>query len=96
METLFWGSSTLDLKITIFFLVVSFVISLIVWFFSKKFYVALLVFSVLANISFLVNIGSEMFVAYHFLWFGYFSAFAWPIINIGLIVYYASARPKKR
>jgi hypothetical protein len=96
METLFWGSSTLDLKITIFFLVVSFLISLIVWFFSKKFYVALLVFSVLANISFLVNIGSEMFRAYHILWLSFFSFFVWPIINIGLIVYYASTRRKKK
>jgi len=96
MEALFWGSSTADLQITIFFLIVSFLISLVAWFFSKKFFVALLVFSILADISFLVNIGSEMFHVYHIMWLKYFSVFIWPIINVILIVYYAKTSQKKK
>lgn len=84
---LFFGSSGIDLKITIFLLAVSFLISLVVLLFSKKIYLAVLVFSVLSNISFLLNIGSEMFVVYHFLWFGYFSLFIWPLLNIFMIYY---------
>ncbi|PIP24117.1 MAG: hypothetical protein COZ87_02790 [Candidatus Moranbacteria bacterium CG_4_8_14_3_um_filter_43_15] len=92
---LFFGSSSIDLKITIFLLAVSFLISLVILLFSKKIYLAVLVFSILANISFLLNIGSEMFVAYHFLWFGYFSLLIWPLLNIFLIIHYARTKPKK-
>jgi len=92
---LFFGSSSIDLKITIFLLAVSFLISLVILLFSKKIYLAVLVFSILANISFLLNIGSEMFVAYHFLWFGYFSLLIWPLLNIFLIIHYARTNPKK-
>jgi len=92
---LFFGSSNIDLKITIFLLAVSFLISLVILLFSKKIYLAVLVFSILANISFLLNIGSEMFVAYHFLWFGYFSLLIWPLLNIFLIIHYARTKPKK-
>lgn len=87
MEMLFWGSSSVDLKITIFLLVISFLISLVAWFFSKKIYVAALIFSLLANISFLLNIGSEMFDYYEIMWLKYFSVFIWPILNIAFIVY---------
>jgi len=93
---LFFGSSSIDLKITIFLLAISFLISLVILLFSKKIYLAVLVFSILANISFLLNIGSEMFVVYNFLWLGYFSFFIWPILNILLIVWYAKSGAKKK
>lgn len=91
----FFGSSTIDLKITIFLLVVSFLISLVVLLISRKIYLAILVFSILGNISFLLNIGSEMFRDYGIMWLGYFSLFVWPLLNIFLIVYYTT-RPKSK
>lgn len=92
---LFFGSSTIDLKITIFLLVISLLISLAVWLYSKKIVVAFLILSVLSNASFLVNIGSEMFDFYNIVWFLYFSVLIWPIINIILIIYYLKSNPKK-
>jgi len=96
MESLFWGSSSIDLKITLFLLSVSLVVSLIVLFAARRKFLAVITFSILGNISFLLNIGSEMFVVYNFLWLGYFSFFIWPILNILLIVWYAKSGAKKK
>ena len=89
---LFFGSPSIDLKITIFLLAVAFIVSLIVLAAAKRKLLALVVFSVLANLAFLLNIGSRMFVVYHFLWFGYFSLFIWPLISIFLIYYYIRSK----
>jgi uncharacterized sodium:solute symporter family permease YidK len=69
-------------------LVVSFIVGLITWAISRKWFLALIVFSILGNLSFLVNIGSRMFVSYGIKWFGYFSLFIWPLITIFLIIKY--------
>lgn len=92
---LFFSSPSIDLKITIFLLAVALIISLVVLAFSRKKILSLVVFSVLGNLALLLNIGSRMFVVYHFLWFGYFSLFIWPLLNIFLIVYYAKSKSKK-
>jgi len=92
---LFFGSSTIDLKITVFLLVVSFLISIVVWFVSRKSITTILTLSVLANISFLVNLGSEMFDYYGIMWLKYFSFYIWPVLNIFLIIYYIRTNPKK-
>jgi len=92
---LFFGDPSVDLRISIFLLVVSFIIALIVLVAAKRKILAIVVFSVLGNLSFLLNIGSEMFVSYNIKWLGYFSLLIWPILNIFLIVYYAKTRPKK-
>ena len=92
---LFFGSSTVNLKITIFLLAVSLLISLVVLLFSKKIYLAVLVFSILGNISVLLNIGSEMFDYYGIMWLKYFSFLIWPLLNIFLIVYYIRLKSKK-
>jgi hypothetical protein len=42
--------------------------------------------SVLANLSFLVNIGSFMFLSYGLGWLQNFTLFVWPIINVFLVI----------
>ncbi len=78
----------IDLKISIALLVVSFIIGLITWGFSKKWLLGLVVFSILGNLSFLVNIESRMFYIYHLKWLKFFALFIWPFINIVLIIIY--------
>ena len=86
----------MDLKITIFLLAISFIVSLFVFAIAKRKLLALVIFLILANLSFLLNIGSDMFDFYNIVWLLYFSVFIWPIINIFLIVYYAKTSPKKK
>ena len=92
---LFFGSPKIDLQITIFLLVVSFIISLVVLAAAKRKFLAVVVFSVLGNLSFLLNIGSRMFTVYHIKWLGYFSLLIWPILNIFLIYYYLKSKNEK-
>ncbi len=92
---LLFGDPSIDLKISIFLLAVSLVIALLVFAIAKRKFLALVVFSILGNLSFLLNIGSEMFVSYGIKWLGYFSLLVWPIINILLIIYYVRTKPKK-
>ena len=92
---LFFGSPKVDLQIAIFFLVMSFIISLIVFATAKRKFLAVAVFSVLGNLSLLLNIGSRMFVSYNIKWLGYFSLLIWPLLNIFLIIYYAKSKSKK-
>lgn len=77
-----------DMQISLFLFGVSFVISLIIGLFRKNIFLFLLLFSILGNISFLLNIGSLMFIFYHIIWFQYVVLFVWPIINIFLLVRY--------
>jgi len=93
---LFFGSSTMDLNITIFLLIVAFVISLIILAVTKLKFLSVMFFSILGNLVLLLNIGSEMFRVYHFLWFKYFSFFIWPIINILLIYYFLKPKNKSK
>ncbi len=78
----------LDLLISETLFVFSFVISLITWAISRRWFLALIVFSVLGNLSFLVSVDSRMFHLYHIIWLKYFSIFLWPLINIFLIIKY--------
>jgi hypothetical protein len=52
----------------------------------------LITFSVLANVSFLVNVSSRFFIMYNIAWFAYFVLYFWPIINIFLIIYYVQRK----
>ncbi len=92
---LFFGSPKIDLQIILFFLGVSFVISLIVLAFVKRKLLAIVVFSVLGNIIFFLAsfTGSEVFRVYHFLWLEYFSVIVWPFLNIYAV--YKLAKSKK-
>jgi hypothetical protein len=98
MEDLFWGSPSMDLKLTIFLLGVAAVTSLIVLIFVRRKIFSLLLFSILTNAVFFMGVttGSNMFDFYNIVWLLYFSFFIWPIINIFLIIYYAKTSPKKK
>jgi hypothetical protein len=90
------GDPSIDIRISFFLVAVSLVISLIVLIFAKRKLLSVVVFSILGNLAFLLNIGSEMFDSYNIKWFGYFSLLIWPIVNIFLIIYYAKTSPKKK
>jgi len=85
----------LDLKISIALLIISFIIGLVTWGFSRKWFLGLIVFSILGNLSFLGNIESRMFYIYHLRWLKYFSLFAWPLVNIFLIIKYRKIKNEK-
>jgi len=85
---MFFSNPVLDMQITIALAVISAIIALIVLAFSKNLFKTLVVFSVLANLSFLINIGSFMYLSYELIWLQYFSLLVWPIINIVLIIKY--------
>ncbi len=93
---LLFSTPDLDLQISLFLLAASFIIALIVWAISRKWFLALIVFSMLGNLSFLVNIGSMMFDSYNIQWLGYFSLFIWPIINVALIIKYLKIRKNEK
>ena len=93
---LFFGDPSIDLWITIFLIGVSLIISLIVFALARRKILALIVFSVLVNVSIWLNIGSEMFASYDIMWLKYFSVFIWPILNILFIIYYIRTKPKKK
>lgn len=96
MEALFWGSSRMDMKATILLIAVSFIVAMIFLVIKRKIFLSAMIFSILANSSFLLNYGSDMFDSYNIVWLLYFSVFIWPIINIALIIYYASTSPRKK
>lgn len=91
---MFFSSPSMDLKITIFFLVVAFVVSLIAFLTAKRKLFAIVLFSVLANLVLFLAIltGSEIFYVYGIAWLSYFSFFAWPVINIFLIYRYIKTK----
>lgn len=91
---MFFGGPSIDLKITIFLLVVSLIVSLIVFTFAKRKLLAFVIFSILENAVFLANIftRSEIFDFYGIRWLGHLSFFIWPLLNIYLIYYYVKTK----
>lgn len=77
-----------DMQISLFLFGASFIISLVIGLLRKNIFLFLLLFSVLGNISFLLNVGSLMFIFYHIAWFQYVILFVWPVINVFLFVRY--------
>ncbi|HPN96273.1 MAG TPA: hypothetical protein PLK35_00755 [Candidatus Moranbacteria bacterium] len=92
---MFFTDPGLDLQISLFLLGVSFITGLVVFAVTKKIKLAGIIFSVLGNLSFLISIGSRMFIAYDLKWLQIFSLFIWPIINIFLIIHYFKNNGKK-
>ena len=86
---------SMDLQISIALLVASFIIGIITWAISRKWFLGLIVFSILGNLSFLGNIESRMFNVFHIVWLKYFSLFIWPLINIFLIIRYRKQRRER-
>lgn len=94
---MFFGSSSVDLKIVLFLLAISLVVSLIVLAAAKRKFLALIIFSVLGNAIFLLAafLGSEIFRAYQIIWLEIFSLLLWPVLNIFLLIYYFKTKPGK-
>lgn len=86
----------LDLKISITLLIISLVIGLATWAFSRKWKLGFVVFSILGNLSFLISIESRMFYIYHLVWLKYVTIFAWPLINIILIINYRKQKNENK
>lgn len=96
MEALFWGgSASMDLKLTMLLIIVSLIVSFLLYVIKRKILLSVLIFSILTNVSFFLNNGSGMFDAYNIVWLLYFSVFIWPILNIVFIVYYLKTQPRK-
>lgn len=76
----------LDMQITFVFLFISAAVALAMYLVSKNPWKAAVWLSVLANLSFLVNIGSFMFLSYGLGWLQNFTLFVWPIINVFLVI----------
>lgn len=95
---MFFGSPSLDLKLTIFSLGIALIISFIVLIFAKRKIFSFVLFSILANVVFLLGIftKSDMFDFYNIVWLLYFSFFIWPVLNIILIIYYVKTKAKKK
>ncbi len=98
MEALFWGSPSMDLKLTVFLLVAAFIASLVVLIFISRKIFSFLLFSILVNAVFFMGVltGSNMFDFYNIVWLLYFSFFIWPILNILFIIYYARTGSKNK
>jgi len=96
-KMVFFGDPGIDLQITIFLLIVSFIISLVVLALAKRKFLSVIVFSFLGNLVLLGAIftRSEIFDFYDIKWLKYFSLFIWTLLNIFLIIHYARTNPKK-
>lgn len=87
-----FSNPQLDLRISLFLFGISILVALIVLGKTRKKELSLIIFSILGNLSFLINIGSRMFDFYEIKWFGLFSILIWPIINIYLIIKFFSKK----
>ena len=65
---------------------ISVVSSLVTLGISKKYFLALVVFSSLANASFLFAIGSDLYQRFGMEWMKYFATLVWPPVNMFLIM----------
>ena len=95
---MFFSDPAFDLKLSLNLLGLSAVIAIIIWAITRKKFLALVIFSVLGNLSFLINVftSSEMFRVYGIAWLKYFSLLIWPIINIYLIINFIKNKNVKK
>jgi len=88
MDVIFWGSPSLDFKMTLIEIAVALVISIVILLLTRKKLLPVILFSVLGNIIFFLDIlaRSEYFAIHKIVWLQYFTVFVWPIINLVLII----------
>jgi hypothetical protein len=91
-----FSSPSLDLEISLTLLAFSFFISIVVFIFKRNWVLSLIWFSVLGNLSFLINLGSRMYSVYGIEFFAYFVFIFWPLINLFLIISYSNEFFKKK
>lgn len=83
---MFWSSPSADIQIIIFLLIISLVIAVASYFFSKKILVGILVMSLLSNVILYGNLTYRIAVSYDILWFFRFVRDIFPYINLALFV----------
>lgn len=85
---MFWGSSSLDLKITLVALIIALIISVVIYLKSNKKLLSVFIFSFAGNLSIFLMIltNSMMFRFYKIEWFKAFSLSVWPWINLALLI----------
>jgi len=94
MKKNMFSNPSFDLSVSLILFSLAFLVAGIIWAITKKRFLALLVFSLLGNLSFLVNIGSFMFESYDLKWLQYLSLLVWPVLNIYLLINYFSNKNK--
>lgn len=77
-----------DLNVMGFLLLISFIISIVIGIIFKKRQLATISFSILGNISFFLNIGSDIFYIHNLIWLKYIIIFIWPTLNLYLLIKY--------
>lgn len=91
-----FSDPSLDLGISLTLLGISVLVAFVFWALTKKKSLALLVFSLLGNLSFLISIESRMFHIYNIAWLQYGALFIWPILNIYLLINYFSKKNEQK
>ncbi len=76
-----------DFNVLIFFLIISFIISILIYSFFKKMDWAFFSFSVLSNVSFYILKNTLLFWKYNILWLKHFSINYWPWLNGFLLTF---------
>lgn len=83
---MFWSSPSGDLRVIIAMLIIAAVISLVVYFKTKKVLLGIFILSLIGNIIFYLNSGSRLFDIYNLKWAIIFTLDYWPYINILLFL----------
>ncbi len=83
---MFWSSPSRDLNVIIFLVIIALIISVAVYFKTKKKILTLFILSLLGNLIFWSNSGSTFFDIYHLKGVVKFTLWYWPWINVGLLV----------
>ncbi len=85
---MFFSDPIFDMQVTLGIMVLGFCISLVVFLVKRNIWLAGMIFSIIGNMAFLLNIGSRMFQFYHILWMYWVSIGVWPLCNLLWIVFY--------
>jgi len=84
---MFWSSPSADIQIIIFLLIVSLVIAVASYIFSKKILVSILVMSLLSNVILYGNLTYRIAISHDILWFFRFVRDIFPYINLVLFIF---------
>jgi len=81
-----FGDYLLDIKIVFFLVLLFLTISTLIYKFTKRLLLSILIFSFLSNILFFFDAGSVFYRVYNLQWFVKFTLSYWPYINIALFI----------
>jgi hypothetical protein len=83
---MFWSSPSGDLQVIIALLIIAIAISLVVYFKTKKVFLSVFLFSIIANLIAFGNITYRFADYYNVFWLFKFVRTVWPYINILLLL----------